>query len=73
MSANIEINLEECTGCKTCVEACFVDVMRWDETEEKPVIAYEQDCVWCFTCEINCPVQCINVIPHMHGPRVSPY
>jgi ferredoxin len=25
MSANIEINLEECTGCKTCVEACFVD------------------------------------------------
>jgi NAD-dependent dihydropyrimidine dehydrogenase PreA subunit len=37
------------------------------------MIAYEQDCVWCFTCEINCPVQCINVIPHMHGQRVSPY
>jgi formate hydrogenlyase subunit 6/NADH:ubiquinone oxidoreductase subunit I len=37
------------------------------------VIAYEQDCVWCFTCEINCPVQCINVIPHMQGQRVSPY
>ena len=31
MSANIEINFEECTGCKTCVEACFVDVMRWDD------------------------------------------
>ena len=73
MSASIEINLEECTGCKTCVEACFVDVMRWDDTEEKPMIAYEQDCVWCFTCEINCPVQCIHVIPHMQDPRVNPY
>ena len=51
MSANIEINLEECTGCRTCVEACSVDVMRWDDTDEKPIIAYEQDCVWCFTCE----------------------
>jgi len=73
MSANIEINFEECTGCKTCVEACFVDVMRWDDAEGKPMIAYEQDCVWCFTCEINCPVRCIHVIPHMHGRQVSPY
>jgi NAD-dependent dihydropyrimidine dehydrogenase PreA subunit len=40
MSASIEINLEECTGCKTCVEACFVDVMRWNDIEEKPMIAY---------------------------------
>jgi len=73
MSASIEITLEDCTGCKTCVDACFVDVMRWDDTEEKPMIVYEQDCVWCFTCEINCPVQAINVIPHLHGQQVSPF
>jgi NAD-dependent dihydropyrimidine dehydrogenase PreA subunit len=73
MSAKIEINLNECTGCRTCAEACFVDVIRWDDAEEKPVVAYERDCVWCFTCEINCPSQCINVIPQMEGQTVSPY
>ncbi len=73
MRANIEINMEECTGCETCVQACFVDVLRWDDTEEQPVVAYGQDCVWCFTCEINCPAQCIEVKPDMPGSRVEPY
>jgi len=73
MSARLEINLDECTGCRTCTEACFVDVIRWDDEEEKPVVAYERDCVWCFTCEINCPSQCINIIPQMPGQSVNPY
>ena len=73
MSGKIEINLDECTGCRACIEACFVDVMRWDDAEEKPVVAYERDCVWRFTCEINCPAQRINVIPQMPGQTVSPY
>ena len=75
MRANIEIEIkiEECTGCETCVEACFVDVLRWDDIKEQPVVAYVQDCVWCFTCEINCPAQCIDVKPDMPGPRVEPY
>jgi NAD-dependent dihydropyrimidine dehydrogenase PreA subunit len=73
MSANIEINLDECAGCKTCFEACFLDVIRWDDGEEKPVISYERDCVWCFTCEINCPTQCINVKPQMAGQLLEPY
>jgi NAD-dependent dihydropyrimidine dehydrogenase PreA subunit len=73
MSANIEINLDECTSCGTCVKACFVDVIRWDDAEEKPTVAYERDCVWCFTCEINCPTQCINVIPQMPGQLVNPF
>jgi NAD-dependent dihydropyrimidine dehydrogenase PreA subunit len=73
MSAKIEIDREACTGCKTCFKACFLDVVRWDEAEKKPIVAYEQDCVWCFTCEINCPAHCINVIPHMTGQPVAPY
>ena len=44
-----------------------------DLWEEKPVVAYERDCVWCFTCEINCPAQCINVIPQMPGQPVNPF
>lgn len=73
MSATVEINLDACTGCGTCSEACFIDVIRWDDAEGKPVVAYEQDCVWCFTCEVNCPSQCIDVIPQMPGQPVSPY
>ncbi len=73
MSAKIEINEEACKGCKTCVHACFVDVMRWDEAKKKPIVAYQEDCVWCFTCEINCPVQCINVKPYVTGQPVDPF
>lgn len=73
MSAKIEIDEEACKGCKTCVNACFVDVMRWDEAKKKPIAAYQQDCVWCFTCELNCPVHCINVIPDITGQPVNPF
>ncbi|MBN2339205.1 MAG: ferredoxin family protein [Acidobacteria bacterium] len=73
MSARITIGLEECVGCKACVEACFVDVLRWDDAAGKPRIAYAEDCVWCFTCELNCPVRCITVLPRMQGPQVQPY
>ena len=73
MSAKIEINKDACTGCKTCVKACFVDVLRWDKVKKKPIPAYQQDCVWCFTCEINCPAQCINVIPDVPGQGVNPF
>jgi NAD-dependent dihydropyrimidine dehydrogenase PreA subunit len=73
MAAKIEIDKESCTSCRTCVKACFLDIMRWDEVEKKPVVAYEAECVWCFTCEINCPVHCINVVPAVSEQTVSPY
>lgn len=63
MSAKIEIDRDMCNSCKTCVDACFVDVFRWDAKEEKPIAAYPEDCVWCLACEMVCPVQCIEVIP----------
>jgi NAD-dependent dihydropyrimidine dehydrogenase PreA subunit len=73
MSAKIEIDKESCTGCKTCVKACFIDILRWDEASKKPIAAYQSECVWCFTCEINCPAHCINVIPDMPGQSVAPF
>jgi len=71
MSINIDPDM--CNGCKTCVDACFVDVIRWDDKEERPIAAYPEDCVWCYACEIACPVQCIEVIPTMPERIPSSY
>jgi NAD-dependent dihydropyrimidine dehydrogenase PreA subunit len=69
----IEIDRELCTGCKTCVDACFVDVFRWDEEGQKPIAAYPEDCVWCYACETACPAQCIEVKPVGTRPIPAPY
>ena len=69
----IEIDLDNCNSCKTCVNACFVDVFRWDKEKKIPLAAYPEDCVWCFACEIACPEQVIEVIPKIPGRMVPAY
>ena len=32
----IELDKDICTSCKTCFDACFLDVYRWDDAEESP-------------------------------------
>ncbi len=59
----IEIDYETCNACKICVKACFIDVLRWDEAEDRPVVAYPEDCVQCNACELACTRECIEVIP----------
>ena len=68
----IDIDLDTCNGCKMCVRACFLDVIRWNDEEEKPIAAYPEDCVWCLACEVACPVNAIEVVPVIPCPlRVS--
>ena len=69
----IKINFDNCKGCKTCMNACFADVIRWNEADKQPVVAYPEDCVWCLACEAGCPVQCIEVIPNIPAPLRSSY
>jgi NAD-dependent dihydropyrimidine dehydrogenase PreA subunit len=64
---SVKIDRDLCNGCKTCVDACFVDVIRWDDKAERPIAAYPEDCVWCLACEDACPVQCIEVVPTIPG------
>jgi NAD-dependent dihydropyrimidine dehydrogenase PreA subunit len=69
----IDIDLDKCKGCKTCVDACFADVLRWNEPDKKPFVAYPEDCVWCLACEAACPAQCIEVVPNIPAPLRSSY
>ena len=69
----IEIDKDMCNSCKTCVDACFVDVYRWDAKEERPIVAYPEDCVGCLACEVACPAQCIEVVPNIPLGLPSPF
>ena len=69
----IKVDLENCKGCKSCMNACFLDVIRWDEENNQPVIAYPEDCVWCLACELACPENCIDVVPNIPAPLRSSY
>ena len=69
----IRIDFDGCTGCKSCMKACFVDVIRWDDTNKRPVVAYPEDCVWCLACECACPEQVIEVVPNIPAPLRSSY
>ncbi|MBN1105934.1 MAG: ferredoxin family protein [Deltaproteobacteria bacterium] len=63
----VMMDLALCKGCRKCVDACFVDVIRWDDRQKKPRVAYPEDCVACNACEIACPEACIQVVPTLPG------
>jgi NAD-dependent dihydropyrimidine dehydrogenase PreA subunit len=58
-----KIDYDLCKGCRTCVNICPMDVLRIDETTQKPVIKYLSDCQSCFLCERDCPEGAIYVTP----------
>ena len=49
-----KIDPEICVGCRTCVDGCPMDVIRFDEEAKKAYIKYPDDCIACFNCEMDC-------------------
>jgi NAD-dependent dihydropyrimidine dehydrogenase PreA subunit len=69
----IKVDYETCSGCGNCYKACWIDVIRWDEVKERPVIAYPEDCVECNLCEINCSTGSLKVSPDFSKPWPNVY
>jgi NAD-dependent dihydropyrimidine dehydrogenase PreA subunit len=58
-----KIDEAKCDGCGICVEICPLDTFRVNEDTGKAFIAYPDDCITCFVCEMNCPTHAIYVHP----------
>jgi len=70
-----KIDQSRCIGCGLCVEICPMDVIRLKtdfsivsqpekrkpSPQFKAVIAYIEDCMTCYTCELQCPTHAIDV------------
>ena len=69
----IKVDDTTCGGCGDCYKACWLDVIRWDNKTERPIIAYPEDCVECNYCEISCSTESIKVSPDYAKPWPNVY
>ena len=66
---SININVEKCTGCGTCIDVCPVEIFELQETEGKTLSVVRDDfksgkieCLICRVCEVSCTEEAIEVI-----------
>ena len=60
----VEIDVEGCTLCLSCVSACPTSALRDDP--ERPVLRFAEDaCVQCGLCRATCPEKVITLVPRI--------
>ena len=47
-------DLNKCIGCRNCVDVCPMDVFRFNEEQNKSIIAYPENCQNCGQCYVYC-------------------
>jgi ferredoxin len=60
----LEINVEGCTLCLSCVSACPTGALMDDP--ERPMLRFAEDaCVQCGLCQATCPEKVISLVPQL--------
>ena len=54
-------DLNNCIGCRTCMDICPMDVFRFHAGEGKSIIAYPENCQTCGQCFVNCPGHALSL------------
>ena len=73
MAHRLTVDDDACTACRTCVDACFVNAIGWDDGADRPVLAYPADCQVCCVCERACPDAALEIVPDWAARRPRPY
>jgi len=66
-----KIDTERCNGCEICVDGCPMDVIGFDGESKKAFVKYKKDCIACYNCEQDCPVEAVYVSPQ-RGTMIPP-
>jgi NAD-dependent dihydropyrimidine dehydrogenase PreA subunit len=69
----LEIDPDKCTGCRTCVDACNVNAIGWDDSADRPTLSYPEVCQVCSVCEQACPEGALVVVPDWASRYCPPY
>ena len=60
----VEVNVEGCTLCLSCVSACPTGALKDDP--ERPMLRFVEDaCVQCGLCQQTCPEKVISLVPQL--------
>lgn len=65
-------DLNACIGCKLCVNICPMDVFRFDEKQNKSIIAYPENCQACGMCFYVCLGDSLQISLQSHMYPVVP-
>ncbi len=60
---HVKVDENACMGCMNCVKTCIYEVYKWNSEKNITEALYEEECVACLQCELNCPAGAITVIP----------